>query len=386
MWTEATTRATRPSVEDRTDPGTRRGRPAPLIVAFTVAVGAAFLLLEAFDRDPAVVSDPTPGPVGEIAIVSAYDVYVLEASDPSSEPTLLLDRTVDPNETAGLDFTWSPDGSMVAFTDPDPDGAVTLFVANADGSDIRPVTPPELDARSPSWSPDGEQLVFEGFGESGYDLYVVALQDGSIRRLTHMSGDGVDGAFMPAWSPDGRSIAFSLTRYDESTSTEDEVIVVMDAAGGSYRVLSSGPLDESPAWSVNSDEIAFKRKWGPEDVDIFVVGVEPGQERLVAHTTPIGPFSWSPHDRSIAFIDRDSLSLQVSDAEGNIRVLAISAELGDGQPGLPIWSPDGMWIAVSSWSGREDAWITFVSASGGGVETYMRDDLHALAMSWRPSR
>ena len=60
----------------------------------------------------------------------------------------------------------SPDGRRVAFTSARYGNTSEVWVAGADGSDMRQLTHgPGRDQGAPFWSPDGHQLVFDSFGD-----------------------------------------------------------------------------------------------------------------------------------------------------------------------------------------------------------------------------
>src|SRR5262249_5542677 len=82
------------------------------------------------------------------------------------------------------------------------------------------------------------------------DLFVLRIEDGSIRRLTASES----AEFQPRWSPDGRTIAFLGTRRgltDLETTMEDTHVWTVAADGTGRRELGRG-LDNrrvAPGWS-----------------------------------------------------------------------------------------------------------------------------------------
>jgi Tol biopolymer transport system component len=61
----------------------------------------------------------------------------------------------------GIDqMRWSPDGSKLAFVGQGDAGSGVVWVINADGSDLRPVTPEDEHSARLVWSPDGEWIAF----------------------------------------------------------------------------------------------------------------------------------------------------------------------------------------------------------------------------------
>ena len=145
---------------------------------------------------------------------------------------------------SGWDPTWSPDGQQILFAS-DMDGGVQLYrmdldgsnvqrisnlpairgrsdwsqqglittysgeawkreiyLMNADGSDVRQVSPPGGNSQGPSFSPDGKWIAFTAYFDHpadihGCEIYIMRLDGSDLRRLT--SNDYCD--YQPRWGP-----------------------------------------------------------------------------------------------------------------------------------------------------------------------------------------
>jgi Tol biopolymer transport system component len=149
----------------------------------------------------------------------------------------------------------SPDGRRLAYRGTTAAGQVAVWVADADGTDARPVTPPRLRASRPRWSPDGRLLVFYTTDKDDLqpgvsaNLAVVRPDGSGFHWLTRDRGGGTQ-SYEASWSPDGRWLTFTR----ESGANEppgqhaNGDIYVMRADGTDVRRLV-GTMD-SDAWPV----------------------------------------------------------------------------------------------------------------------------------------
>ena len=103
---------------------------------------------------------------------------------------------------------YSIDGKKIAF-DSEASGHQEIWVADADGSNARPITNFNgYPCGSPRWSPDGTQIAFDGRRSGDSDIFVISSGGGTPMRLTtEPSSDN-----RPVWSSDGKFIYFGSDR------------------------------------------------------------------------------------------------------------------------------------------------------------------------------
>lgn len=188
-------------------------------------------------------------------------IYVMNA-DGGRRTQLFYEPTWDEpaNYFRGpMNPVWSPDGQKIAFTQGH------IYVMSAAGDAIRRITSCLPTQRTCgvvgsqygselSWSPDGRAIVFSGaFSEQwlrGFpDLYVVSVDDGSIRQLTK-----IGQAAEPEWSPDGKTIAFV------ETGPKGGIYAIRPDGTGLRRVTDLSARDL--AWSPDGTRIAFSSSDG----------------------------------------------------------------------------------------------------------------------------
>jgi Tol biopolymer transport system component len=175
------------------------------------------------------------------------DRICVTAADGSSTRALPQDQ---PSGLVDGNPQWSPDGKWIAFNR-SVRSEHAVFVARADGTEARQVTPWALDAGQPDWSPDGARLVvysnFDGPATRSANLYTVAPDGRHLRALTHARG-GRTQYLSASFSPDGHWIAFSRVPGVGGTNAD---VFVMASDGTHVRNVT-----RSAAWDSGVD-------WGP---------------------------------------------------------------------------------------------------------------------------
>ncbi|HTF67610.1 MAG TPA: hypothetical protein VK638_33520, partial [Edaphobacter sp.] len=116
-----------------------------------------------------------------------------------------------------------------------------IYVVDAEGRNLHPITHGDSDNVVPSWSRDGKFIYFASPRTGSRQVWKHSLEDGSERQLTE------HGGFDPFESYDGRTIYYS--RFDEPG------IWSMPASGGSESLVVTGKPQVSywGHWAVTED-------------------------------------------------------------------------------------------------------------------------------------
>jgi TolB protein len=278
-------------------------------------------------------------------------------SRPLEAPTVMF-ATRPPQ--AGIGTT--PNSASVEFTTPTfppgpgPHGKIVyvcqifktsatdqLCLMNADGSNQRRLT---TDNRSkhfyPSLAPDGLSIVFSSnlSGQGQYDIYEMDLS-GNITRLTQDIGI----LTAPEISADGRQIAF--TRGD---GAESIAIWLMNRDGSNPREVYPNGWD--PTFSPDGSKILFATAISGHGIQLATVNLDGGGFQRVSNLPDLrGRSDWSNDGRWLVTYSGKSwlreLFMMNPDGSSPFQV----SPMGGNSQG-PSFSPDGGWIAFTSYFDR----------------------------------
>ncbi|MDQ2666854.1 MAG: hypothetical protein M3Z05_12680 [Gemmatimonadota bacterium] len=210
--------------------------PAQVIVkdlannqARVIASGPGVFISPVFSRDGASV-------VYGHGVDDGIDIFIAPTSGGGGH-RLSVGRGSD-----NVSPTFSPDGRRIAFMSARA-GHPEIYTMDADGTNVELLTPPEFGERShrasPDWSPDGRSVAFHSMIGSRFQIMTISLRDRGLKQLTS-DGRNED----PSWAPDGRHITFSSNR------TGVKQLWVIDVETGRSRQLTHGSSDaRNAAWS-----------------------------------------------------------------------------------------------------------------------------------------
>ncbi|EMI20110.1 TolB protein [Rhodopirellula maiorica SM1] len=214
------------------------------------------------------------------------------------------------------------------------DGENRIFVATADGSQIRQITKGIDDLGnhgSPEFSPDGTKVAFDTWtgASSTAHIFMVNIDGTGLRDM----GLGL----MPTFTPDGKQIAFSTTSG----------MVMMNLDGSNRRVVSRS------GWGIQisplGDQVAFT-DYGEKGPNLYVLDLKTEQKRALLKGTSAERYSqiywnfdWSADGKELCFVGRNR---QTSERELSIVSVNGSQQLfqtlltGGNYANL-AWHPDG---------------------------------------------
>jgi serine/threonine protein kinase len=199
------------------------------------------------------------------------------------------------------------------------------------------------------------------------------------------SDPGFEG--MPSLSPDGNYVAFVAGGGEQQ---KDFDLYVKQIGGGPPLPLTTGPEVEFPAWSPDSQSIAFVRPKG-EKLDVLLISPIGGPERKLAEIAAdtstyifswAPPFlSWSPDSKYLVTMDRLSAEepyglfiISVSSGEKRRLTMPPATALADGNPAI---SPDGHALAFvrEESFGRPQLYVMRLGENYGGAGNAHRLEL-----------
>jgi hypothetical protein len=241
---------------------------------------------------------------------------------------------------SGAALAQAPPSRIALVLDADGAGRTSrIYVANPDGTAMRPVSPGVGRDRDPAFSPTGQTLAYQTNSQGVEQIAITPVEGGATRVL-------VDGGAKPQWSRDGQRILFSR-RQDN----KDRLFIIR--ADGKQKDQALKPITDGRIgrWSPDEKQLAVATTAIVDKADhwqLRVVSAEApdtGSRRTVTLPEDWGPvlsLEWSPNGQSLLFSvargPRNELYVLDPSSPEPRRVPA-----GDKVPNADYgaWSPDG---------------------------------------------
>ncbi|HZE23500.1 MAG TPA: hypothetical protein VE054_05880 [Blattabacteriaceae bacterium] len=330
---------------------------------------------------------------GSDSIAAANNIWVVNADGTAAAPLTRL-------TTSGLVFwnlAWSPDGRKLAFASSaaldgsdalSTNGAVNVWVMNADGTGATPITRLTVNpsggawtSQEVIWSPNSAKIAFLSVGaldgsnalntNAVFNVWVAKADGTSLSPLTRLTASGVFQTD-PAWSPDGAKIAFiaqrALDASDAASSTNTMNLWTINADGSSATPLTrftSNDFMFYPVWSPDGSKLAFGSGRALDGSDasninsadnVWTINANGTGAFAVTRLTTTGinfasPMTWSPDGKKIAFTSQRAVDgANVANPSGATNVWLLNADGSGAMPftkltsaaassGLPVWKP-----------------------------------------------
>ena len=277
---------------------------------------------------------------------------------------------------------FSPDGEQIVFRS-DRDGG-GIFIMGATGESVRRVAD---SGYNPAWSPDGQQIVYAtgGFhrlesraGKPRSQLFILPAAVGSPSAEPRLISDGIDDALQPSWSPGGQRIAFWGVRGGNR-----DIWTIPAGGGTAVQVTNEPATDLHPVWSSDGKYLYFLSNRGGS-MNLWRVRIDESSGRVMDAPEQVtipsaytSYFSFARDGRRLAYVNQSET--------GNIYRVDFDPvrESVTGQPVAvthdswlalgPHVSPDGQWLAFSTWKKPFDL---FVSRADGSALRQLTDDEH----------
>ena len=251
--------------------------------------------VEPVSLSDAPIDSPTFATAGSAIFYHAEsgDHSALMRADTDNRGSVLRITSIVDDRSHNFHARPSPDGRHIAF-DSDRDGERGVYVADADGHNVRRITG-EGFAAIPSWSPDGGTLAFvraERDRPQVWNLWIMNLSTGRERRLTsYRYGQPWGGS----WFPDGRRIAYS----------HEDRLVVLNLISGATRIYTSprkGTLVRTPAVSPDGTRAVFQ----VYRTGTWLLDFKSGAMKKVLSDPSAEEYAWAPDGRRVAYHSRSA--------------------------------------------------------------------------------
>jgi TolB protein len=156
---------------------------------------------------------------------------------------------------------WSPGGHRLALTLSGVSGHPQIYVLDLRNQRLTRITHAPAINTEADWAPDGKSIYFTSDRAGEPQIYRIGITPGSIPQRITFTDDYNAGAHI---SPDGKLLAM-VTRDNSG----HYCIGVQNLATGELRILTHGPIDQSPSFAPNGATIMYAARPGRGEAGIL---------------------------------------------------------------------------------------------------------------------
>ena len=199
---------------------------------------------------PTATPIPAPTLPCRIAYVQDGDIYVRNCDGSGVRQVTFLKSTF----RLGLGpLSWSPDGQYIVFQsnhERQPGNDPSLYLIQADGSNLTRLTFGDHHDREAAWSPDGRRIAMH----RNCSLVTIA-PDGSDEQVIVRGTEICPNTI--AWSPDSQQLAF-VSWHDPFPENLKFIVYVVNSDGTNLRKLGKFEGGMVPTWSPDGKQIGVE--------------------------------------------------------------------------------------------------------------------------------
>lgn len=308
--------------EIQTQLGDWTGAPGPLIGD----LGPAWLP----DSTGVIVSDSFPH-------TSTSGLVSLRIADGSREQL-----TSSPGSSRDFLPRISADGKTLAFVRALSHGISDIYLMDREHHEFKKLTNEARSINGLAWMQDARHLLFSSNREVSYQLWSIALDNGTIEKMNTDSSNAME----PQLSPDSSWIAYVTT--SQNWNVYRITLGTSPALPKTERVIASSGRNHSARYSPDGKHIAFVSDRSGAWEIWFCDASCHSPEKLTDFRGPwIGGVSWSPDSQKLAFdarLGRNSAIYVMPLSHPTPQVVEQNAF----EERMPSWSQDGKSIYFNS--------------------------------------